>query len=72
MLYDFIYKNSRKSKLLYSDRKQVSCLEIGRKGWEGDFTVGHKVTFGVINLFIIWTVIFLWVYTCVKSYQIIL
>lgn len=49
-------KTQERCKLICSDRRQISCL--GKDGWEGQegsTTKVHKETFGVMNMFIFFT-----------------
>ena len=50
--------NSRKCKLIYSDRKQISsCLGmewIWERVWDRGLTKGHQETWMIMEMFIVW------------------
>lgn len=59
-------ENSRKYKLLYSDRKQISvCLK--KEGQREHITKGHKDTFGVIDTVTILSIVMSWVYGYIQT-----
>lgn len=64
-------QNTRKCKLIHAERKIISgCLEMWRESWK-DYK-GHEELLEMINIVIILVVgVISWVYTYVKTYQII-